>query len=95
MSETDIPAEDLKVADEVFLCTSAGGIFPVTGIDGQPVADGACGEITRAVFDQYWRLRVHPEWTEAVDYATAANIEPGAGESGAAGHTAGRRSATG
>ena len=95
VSETDIPEEEMKAADEVFLCSSAGGIFPVTEIDGQPVAVGTCGEITRAVLDQYWRLRVDPAWAEAVDYATAASIEPGAGASGNAGHTAGRKSATG
>ncbi|MDE0370924.1 MAG: hypothetical protein OXI73_00035, partial [Rhodospirillales bacterium] len=78
-----------------FLCTSAGGIFPVAEIDAQPVADGNCGEITSAILDQYWRLRVDPEWAEAVDYATARSIGSRAGESGVAENTAGHKSATG
>ena len=94
VSETDIPEEEMKAADEVFLCTSAGGIFPVTEIDGKPVAGGTCGEITSAILDQYWRLRVDPEWAVAVDYATGAGIGPRAGESGVADNSAGHKSAS-
>lgn len=95
VSETDIPVAEMMAADEVFLCTSAGGIFPVTEIDAQPIADGICGEITNAVLDRYWRLRVDPEWAEAVDYATTTSIGSGAGESGVTDNTAGHKSATG
>ena len=95
VSETDIPVAEMMRADEVFLCTSAGGIFPVTDIDAQPVADGNCGEITSAILNQYWRLRVDPEWAEAVDYATAPSIGSGAGESGVANNKAGHKSARG
>ena len=95
VSETDVPVAEMMGADEVFLCTSAGGIFPVTEIDGLPVADGTCGEITSAVLDRYWRLRVDPEWAEAVEYVTAASIGSGAGESGDTDQTAGHKSATG
>lgn len=73
VAETDIPASELRAADEVFLCTSAGGIFPVTEIDGRPIADGICGKISLAVLDRYWQLRVDPRWGEAVDYAGAGN----------------------
>ena len=95
VSETDIPVAEMMGADEVFLCTSAGGIFPVTEIDGQPVADGICGEITGAVLDRYWRLRVDPEWAKAVDYATATSTASGAGKSGVADNLSGHKSATG
>lgn len=82
VSETEISATEMVEADEVFLCTSAGGIFPVTEIDGQPVADGTCGEITAYLLDQYWRLRVDPDWAEAVDYDGVANTESVFGETG-------------
>ena len=66
--EADISPAELKHADEVFLCTSAGGIFPVIRVDDDEIGDGACGPVTASILDEYWRLRVDPEWAERVDY---------------------------
>ena len=67
-AEADIPATDLGRAAEVFITSSAGGIFPVTRIDGRPVGAGAPGATTARIREEYWRRRVSPEWSEQVDY---------------------------
>lgn len=66
--EADIALAELKRADEVFLCSSAGGVFPVIRVDDEIIGDGACGPVTASILDEYWRLRVDPEWVEKVDY---------------------------
>ena len=67
-AEADIPATDLGRAAEVFITSSAGGVFPVTRIDGRPVGAGAPGATTARIREEYWRRRVSPEWSEQVDY---------------------------
>jgi len=47
----------LAKADEVFLSSSAGGVIPVTRIDGAPVADGRPGAITIRLDELYWSKR--------------------------------------
>jgi branched-chain amino acid aminotransferase len=53
---TDVPADALNVADEVFITSTAGGIMPVTIVDGKPVRDGKPGPITRLLTERYWSL---------------------------------------
>ena len=62
------PGTILETAQEVFLATSAGGICPVIEIDGRPVGTGAVGPVTQRIYDEYWRRRNAPEWSEQVDY---------------------------
>ena len=69
----DVIAEDvsvaaLKAADEVFITSTAGGIMPVTTIDGVHVADGKVGAITERLMALYWRRHEHPAWSSAVRY---------------------------
>ncbi len=52
-----IPRDRLAAAEEVFLSSSAGGVIPITKIDGAPVGDGAPGPLTRRLDDQYWSKR--------------------------------------
>lgn len=47
----------LAGADEVFLSTTAGGVLPVTTVDGRPVGDGRPGPTTLRLGDLYWRKR--------------------------------------
>jgi branched-chain amino acid aminotransferase len=44
---------DVYQADEVFLCSTAGGIIPVTEVDSRRVGDGNPGPVTKAVDGQY------------------------------------------
>ncbi|WP_435171275.1 aminotransferase class IV [Falsirhodobacter sp. 1013] len=54
LSET--PVEALYEADELFFCSTAGGIMPITELDGAPVADGQVGPLTQQIWAEYWRL---------------------------------------
>ncbi|MBX9608520.1 MAG: aminotransferase class IV [Gammaproteobacteria bacterium] len=58
----------LARADEIFLTSTAGGIMPVSRLDGRPVGDGRPGEITRALSDNYWRAHDEPRWSTPVQY---------------------------
>ena len=53
---TNLKKYDLYTADEVFLCSSAGGIFPVTDIDGRTIGDGGMGPVTELMMEKYEKL---------------------------------------
>jgi len=64
----DVSRTELSAADEVFITSTAGGIMPVTFVDGAPISDGAIGPVTRRLMDLYWQKHSEPEWTTAVSY---------------------------
>lgn len=47
---------DLYNADEVFLSSTAGGIFPVTQLDGRTIGDGKAGPVTMKLRADYLAL---------------------------------------
>ncbi|MEQ8232428.1 MAG: aminotransferase class IV [Gammaproteobacteria bacterium] len=57
----------LQAADELFITSTAGGVMPVTRLDGRPVGDGRPGAITRALRAAYWDAHSDPAWTCAVE----------------------------
>ena len=63
-----LPAGEARRADEVFLSTSGGGVLPVTRIDGQPVANGEVGPLTRRLADTYWQWHADPRYSTPVRY---------------------------
>ncbi|MCE2492945.1 MAG: aminotransferase class IV [Alphaproteobacteria bacterium] len=63
-----VPTADLKGADEVFITSTAGGIMPVTAIDGEPLNGGQPGPKTEQIRDLYWAKHDDPEWTTSIDY---------------------------
>lgn len=66
--ETALAAAEVREADEVFITSTAGGVMPVTRVDGVPVGDGRPGPVTRALRAAYWALHESPEYTLVVDY---------------------------
>jgi branched-subunit amino acid aminotransferase/4-amino-4-deoxychorismate lyase len=62
------PVEALYHCDELFFCTTAGGIMPVTELDGRPVGGGQVGPLTRRIWETYWDLHEDPRLSFAVDY---------------------------
>jgi branched-chain amino acid aminotransferase len=52
-----LPVADLLGADEIFVSSTAGGILPITRIDGKWVGAGKPGRITSALNALYWTLR--------------------------------------
>ncbi|WP_081087894.1 aminotransferase class IV [Burkholderia cepacia] len=69
----------LREADEVFITSTAGGIMPVTRLNGAPIGDGRPGPMTRRLFDAYWARHEDPAWSLAVDYAANCAAHSAAG----------------
>lgn len=71
-----IAPERLAAADEVFITSTAGGIMPVSTVDGAPVGEGRPGPVTETIRARYWDLHDDPAWSTAVD-ALAGNVRKG------------------
>jgi len=69
-----LTTEVAKNADEVFITSTAGGIIPVTRIDGIKVADGAPGPITLELTEAYWALHERSDYTLEVDYQGSTKV---------------------
>jgi branched-chain amino acid aminotransferase len=61
-----LSAGDLVRAEEVFACTTAGGIMPVTRLQGNDIGDGSIGARTARLRAEYWRRHDDPAWTTPV-----------------------------
>jgi branched-chain amino acid aminotransferase len=51
--ETNLTRYDLYTADEVLMCSTAGGIFPIIEIDGRKIGNGKPGPITKKLIKEY------------------------------------------
>ena len=58
-----ISLEKLKNSNEVFATSTAGGIMPITKINGQLIGQGIPGEITRKLHKAYWGKHSEPSWS--------------------------------
>ena len=63
-----LPPEVAMSADEAFITSTAGGVMPVTRIDGNAVGDGRVGALTTKLNQAYWELHADPAYTRQVDY---------------------------
>lgn len=66
--EEPLPASAVRDADEVFVTSTAGGVIPVTRVDGRAVSSGRPGPITLELRDAYWALHDDPAYTRPVSY---------------------------
>ena len=53
----EIRPEELDEASEVFTSTIAGGVMPITGINGNPIGNGHAGIVTSRIQSTYWNER--------------------------------------
>ena len=67
-SATDISAMALQNANEVFTATTAGGIVPVTRVDGRILGNDAAGEVTQKILDTYWDLHTRSDLNTDIIY---------------------------
>jgi branched-chain amino acid aminotransferase len=72
VDEDRLTAEDLLRSDEVLVTSTAGGIMPVTVIDGKPVGTGAPGPLTRQLRDRYWASHQDSRYSTPVQYEDPA-----------------------
>jgi len=63
-----VSAAETQQADEVFVTSTAGGIMPVTKIDGHALGDGKPGPITLQLRERYWNLHQDPRYTSLIQY---------------------------
>jgi branched-chain amino acid aminotransferase len=76
VDEGRLTAEDLLRSDEVLVTSTAGGIMPVTVIDGKPVGTGAPGPLTLQLRDRYWASHEDPRYSTPVRYDEPALRPP-------------------
>ena len=57
-AERDLTPYDLYTAEEAFLCSTAGGIYPIAEVAGRRVGAGSLGAMTARIRDRYWELHV-------------------------------------
>lgn len=55
--EADLLPDALRRADEAFICSTAGGIMPVSRVDGVALGDGRPGQLTMQIRSLYWQKR--------------------------------------
>jgi branched-chain amino acid aminotransferase len=63
-----VPADEVRMADEVFITSTAGGIIPITTVDGRSVGSGEPGPVTWRLREAYWDLHRDPRFTHPVRY---------------------------
>ncbi|WBY00971.1 aminotransferase class IV [Ramlibacter tataouinensis] len=63
-----LPAAQLRGAQEAFLSSSAGGVLPVTRVDGRAVGGGEVGPVTQRLLQAYWDLHQDPRYSTPVAY---------------------------
>ena len=68
VEEGQLTAEDLRRASEVLITSTAGGIMPVTTVDGRPVGTGTPGPRTALLRDRYWARHEDPRFSTPVRY---------------------------
>lgn len=68
VEQGDLSALQTREADEVFITSTAGGVMSVGKIDGQVIADGKIGAVTRKLRELYWDLHDQSKYRFEVDY---------------------------
>lgn len=56
LEKRTVPSDEVRKADEVFATSTAGGIIPITQVDGKVVDDGRPGSVTLRLREAYWSL---------------------------------------
>ena len=62
-----VPADEVAMADEVFLSSTGGGVLPIARVNGKPLGSFP-GPVTRKLHDAYWALHDEPGFREPVKY---------------------------
>ncbi|MEQ1736019.1 MAG: aminotransferase class IV, partial [Rhodoglobus sp.] len=66
VEERALSYDELVSADEVFVTSTAGGIVPVTVVDGLEIGDGAPGAVTLRIRERYWGMHEEDRYSEVV-----------------------------
>ncbi len=63
-----LPVAELMAADEVFICSTAGGPVAVTRVDERIFSNGAPGPVASRIREGYWAWVKRPELRQEVSY---------------------------
>jgi len=66
--QQNLSADEARTADEMFVTSTAGGVIPVTKIDGYTIRSGTPGPITQKLQEGYWMTHQDPPYTLKVEY---------------------------
>jgi branched-chain amino acid aminotransferase len=67
----ELPVDELRSADEIFLSSTGGGAIAISTLDGAPVGGrpaGTFGPVTERLQAAYWALHDEPRYAEPVRY---------------------------
>lgn len=67
-----VGADELRAADEIFITSTAGGIMPVTLLDGRIYGNGKPGALTSRIHDVYWQRKENGWLCTEIDYTKSA-----------------------
>jgi branched-chain amino acid aminotransferase len=65
-----VTVAEFRDADEIFAASTAGGVMPITRMDGRILGNGAPGAVTSRIRDLYWAWHRDPGETTPVDYGS-------------------------
>jgi branched-chain amino acid aminotransferase len=82
-AEEGIPADAVELPEalfrrgsELFATTTAGGVMPITRLDGEPVGSGEPGAVTRRLRERYWAAHDDPRFATPIDSAPVTAAGP-------------------
>ena len=64
----DVPVELAYSCDELLFVTTAGGVMPITMLDGRPVGNGEVGPVSKALWKAYWDAHYDPDFSFPIEY---------------------------
>ena len=59
---------ELRAADEIFISSTAGGVIPVSKLDGKPIGDGSPGPLALRLRQMYWDAHDDGKYVTRIDY---------------------------
>ena len=65
--EKPLPAINFQNSIEAFATSTAGGIFPITKINGKIIGNGKPGNFTKKIKDLYWKKHNDPSWSQSIN----------------------------
>lgn len=68
--ETDLELYDAYTADEIFLTSTAGGLVPVTELDGRTIGNGKPGPVLSTLQDAYRKALSSTRWSTPINFVT-------------------------
>ncbi|PSJ51784.1 aminotransferase class IV [Pseudaminobacter soli (ex Li et al. 2025)] len=66
-----VSGDELRAADEIFITSTAGGIMPVTVLDGRIYGNGKPGALTSRLNEIYWQRHGEGWLCTEIDYTTS------------------------